>query len=522
MTENKDGSLFGKLFSRDTADVEQTIESNDHLLLECLHSLSAIGEGRNSSVDSEITSFKKMIKIGASVDDLKNQVEVISNTLASSVASPKNDKLVKLFKQMPAEILIDEFLAQTISPNIKTKLTIYSNSLSKNARAVKIIPDLIDLLEPVEPKDLKESQVDETSQNIKPSKTNISQSEMREITSPLLHLFTQMEFSPEQDEGLRQIQKRAENMNDLKQLGLFIEDVSQVILTFISKSSGKFESFLIQLKKRLDTVNSSFTKNLQTNEAISQCGDSISQCINEEVNQLQTNLTSIKDMSSLEKMIAVSLEIILNGVTTFDSARKSLETEASNRIADLKHELNQTRSETEKLKDNLQEQRKRALTDPLTKLPNRHAYNERSLLEFSRWKRYNKPLSIVMGDIDHFKAVNDNYGHLAGDTALIETSRIIQDGLRETDFVARFGGEEFIIIMPETNLTEATKAINKIRLSIQNHLIKDGDTEFQVTVSFGVSAFEENDACNDVVNRADQAMYRAKNKGRNHVCAQRK
>jgi len=522
MTEKNEDSLFGKLFSRNSKDSDKTIESNDQLLLECLHSLSTIGEGRHKTVDSEISNFKKMIKIGATVDDLKQQVIIISNTLESSAASPKNDKLVKLFKQMPAEILIDEFLAQLISPNIKSKLTIYSNSLSQDSRAVQVIPDLINLLEPDQLDATTSAHHAEQNQQIITSKANFSTSEMREITSPLLHLFSQMEFSPEQDEGLRQIQKRADSMNDLKQLGMFIEDVSQIILTFISKSSGKFESFLIQLKKRLDTVNSSFSKNLQTNQAISKCGDSISQCISNEVNQLQTSLNNIDDISNLEKIIAASLEIILNGVTTFDSARKTLETEATNRIADLKHELDQTRSETEQLKDNLQEQRKRALTDPLTKLPNRHSYNERLQLEFNRWKRYSKPLSLVMGDIDYFKLVNDTHGHLAGDTALIETARIIQDGLRETDFVARFGGEEFVIIMPETNLNEATKAINKIRLSIQEHLIIEDDVEFKVTVSFGVAVFEDNDLSNDVVNRADKAMYRAKDKGRNQVCAQRK
>ncbi len=516
MNDKKDSSLFSKLFNRD-ADTNETTESNDRLLIECLHHLSSVGEGRNKLVDNEIASFKKMIKIGATVKDLKNQVSTICTTLTQSAATPGNDKLIKLFKLMPAEILINEFLEQPISSNIKIKLQNYLKGLNKETRAVTIIPDLIVLLEPEILTEIssKQEEVNQTT-------TFLGQSEIRDITSPLLQLFTQIELSPDQDEGLKQIHSSTTTMTDIKELCVFIEEISQLILSFISNSNGKFESFLVQLKCRLEVVSTCITKGQETNQAISDCGDDFSQCINDEVTQLQDKLTNLSEIENLEDTISLSLESILKGVTKFDNERKTLENDATSRIADLTHELDQTRTETDHLKDNLQEQRIRALTDPLTKLPNRHAYNERLHLEYNRWRRYKKPLSLIMGDIDLFKEINDTYGHIAGDTALKNTAAIIQNEIRTTDFVARYGGEEFVILMPETTLTEATKATNKIRLAIQNNEIHEGSSDFKVTISFGVANFENEDTFTDVLNRADQAMYRAKNKGRNQVCAQRK
>ncbi|MCP4414456.1 MAG: GGDEF domain-containing protein, partial [Gammaproteobacteria bacterium] len=177
---------------------------------------------------------------------------------------------------------------------------------------------------------------------------------------------------------------------------------------------------------------------------------------------------------------------------------------------------------TELLKNNLQQQKLRELTDPLTKLPNRQAYNERLFVESNRFKRYQKPLSLILGDIDLFKKINDTHGHVFGDVALRETASILQNSIRATDFVARFGGEEFIIIMPETNMAAATKAVNKLRIAIQNNQITESITKINLTMSFGVAAFTEGDSSKSVLERADKALYRAKSKGRNQVCAQRK
>ena len=515
MTRKKDKSLFGSLFNKnDDSNTEHQEPFMDKELLTCLHNLSTLCEGNGLNVDHEISQFKKMIKIGPTVSELQNQIAIIAKAATLAATLPENNKLLKLFQQMPADILIDEFINQSTSSAIKVRLQNYRNSVSSNTLAISCINDLIELFETsTEP----QISVDETI-----STPDITHEDLQQLTNPLLQLFTQLELSPEQDEHLAQIHKRSTELKDLDDLSLFLEEFSQLLLSSIASCTSQFEAFLIQLRKRLDIVNKCIVSNGETNEAISKVSDHFSQCITEQVSDIKTSFEDADNILELEKLISKSLVSITDGITHFENDRKSLEQQSAKTIADLQHELKQTRSETDYLKDNLQQQRNKALTDPLTQLPNRHAYNERLHLEYNRWRRYKKPLSLVMGDIDLFKDINDTYGHIAGDTALKQTARIIKKCIRGTDFAARFGGEEFVILMPETLLTDATKAINKMRTLIQDNTVHEGTADFKLTMSFGVANFEEGDTFKNVLERADKALYRAKSKGRNQVCVQRK
>lgn len=151
-----------------------------------------------------------------------------------------------------------------------------------------------------------------------------------------------------------------------------------------------------------------------------------------------------------------------------------------------------------------------SLHEPLTGLANRrfmHIVFERS---FARAKRLKRPLSIIMLDIDHFKKYNDTYGHIEGDMRLIEVANILVKETREIDLAVRYGGEEFLILLPETELSKASEVAERIRKSVM--------TETEVTISIGVSSFrDEMHKMDDLTNKADSALYQAKNKGRNRV-----
>ncbi|MFT5452451.1 MAG: diguanylate cyclase [Enterobacterales bacterium] len=512
MTNKKGSSFLSGLLGRNKGKTTET-EVADKTLLTCLHNLSTIGEGRDKKVDREIQTFKKMVKIGTSTIDLQNQVTIITKALTLAEPTNSNNKLIEQFKLMPAEILLDEFISQPISDDIKLRIQNYRASLSNGTLAPDTISDLIDLLEPLKVTPIASEQ----PVNIKAAKIKLN-----DIARPLLELFSQIDLSTSQNEALKDMTDRSNAMHELDELCLFIDDICQLILSYVSSSAGRFESFLTQLKQRLNTVNSCINENNETSLAISDCSKIFSECVSTEIKNIQVSLADPSDLAGLEKTLSSSLETIVDGICSFDDERKSLEQDSAKRIKLLQDELTKTQTEAEHLKENLQQQQDRALTDPLTQLPNRHAYNERLNLEYNRWRRYNKPLCLVMGDIDLFKEVNDTYGHLAGDTALRETAKILKNGIRSTDFVARFGGEEFVILMPETKIKDATIAINQIRKSIQAQTIQEGSNIIQLTISFGVATFEKDDNFSNVFARADKALYRAKDKGRNHVCVQMK
>ena len=173
----------------------------------------------------------------------------------------------------------------------------------------------------------------------------------------------------------------------------------------------------------------------------------------------------------------------------------------------------------------LHENRKLSTTDPLTRVANRHFFARHFPLEVGRAARYGHSLSLAMCDIDHFKAVNDSYGHAAGDAVLREFGARVQKCVRRgTDWIARVGGEEFAIVLPETDLEAATRTANKIREFVRATPFHIGKRRIAVTVSFGVAglwAVKENsaDVPSQLQSVADAALYRSKREGRDRVTA---
>ncbi len=159
-----------------------------------------------------------------------------------------------------------------------------------------------------------------------------------------------------------------------------------------------------------------------------------------------------------------------------------------------------------------------ATTDALTKIYNRLYFNEMLSKEMAVADRDNLPMSISIFDIDHFKKFNDTYGHLFGDLVLKTIAKLAKDHVRETDIVARFGGEEFVIIMPNTTIKQAHEIIEDLREKVSKCYVKEGTIVANVTVSFGIACYPEhglNEA--EVLSAADTALYKAKMDGRNCV-----
>ena len=160
---------------------------------------------------------------------------------------------------------------------------------------------------------------------------------------------------------------------------------------------------------------------------------------------------------------------------------------------------------------------KMAYNDPLTQTKNRTSFNDAVNREISLAKRNNKNLSLIFLDIDHFKVINDLYGHECGDVALASVARWIKQSLRESDLVFRFGGEEFVILLSDTPIAGAELLAERIRSSIAHHTLAYGMETIKVSVSLGISGLRDMDTAEAFVKRADDAMYQAKRAGRNRA-----
>jgi diguanylate cyclase (GGDEF)-like protein len=160
---------------------------------------------------------------------------------------------------------------------------------------------------------------------------------------------------------------------------------------------------------------------------------------------------------------------------------------------------------------------KMAYTDPLTQTNNRASFNDSIKREISLANRNAKSLSLIFFDIDHFKTINDTYGHDCGDITLASSAKWIKESLRASDLVFRYGGEEFVILLSDTNAIAAEMLAERIRASIESHTIAYGMETIKITASLGVSTLYDGDTLESFVKHADDAMYKAKHNGRNQV-----
>ncbi|MBP1777958.1 MAG: hypothetical protein H6Q86_3969 [candidate division NC10 bacterium] len=158
--------------------------------------------------------------------------------------------------------------------------------------------------------------------------------------------------------------------------------------------------------------------------------------------------------------------------------------------------------------------------DSLTGLLNYREFQRQLTEEAERSRRYGRPFSLLMLDIDHFKAINDTYGHLAGDKALRGLAALIRAEVRPTDIVARYGGEEFVLVLPETDGPGALTLAERLRARVAGHAISvTADQTASLTVSIGLASYpDETDSVQKLVSAADRALYAAKSAGRNRVC----
>ncbi len=242
-------------------------------------------------------------------------------------------------------------------------------------------------------------------------------------------------------------------------------------------------------------------------EIIRQLGKSGNK-IDGQVNSLKNHAKKLSRSISLEDVSAIAQKIM--------SETKSVVTSSQN----LKKQMDETASEISTLKEELKGIKQEAKTDMLTGLLNRRGFDEAISEAQQNSITHNKVFSIILTDIDHFKKVNDTHGHLIGDNVLKMLSRLLNEQIKGKDIAARFGGEEFILVLPDTSLKGAFILAEQIRKSLQTMkwiARNSGKPIGTVTVSLGVAQYKPDETIESLIQRADNALYFAKENGRNRT-----
>ncbi len=311
------------------------------------------------------------------------------------------------------------------------------------------------------------------------------------------------------------IQERLDQPLDWDELVPVLDETANFLVQCIETSQVKIEEFLQNLDIRLQAIRSLVTQASNDNGERAKAREVLELLVREQLSDVRSVITGGSDITILGSNVSKHLELILRAMEHYRDEEEQREKRLTEHILQLQEQLSEMEDELEKSKENFKEQKLKATIDSLTGLPNREAYQQRINDELTRFQRYGSPLSLMICDIDHFKRINDSYGHLAGDKVLQLIARALEKNIRDTDFIARFGGEEFIILMPETTQEEAFIVAEKIRLLIAKSPFNFRKERVAVTMSIGIAEFQENETPNSVFERADQAMYQAKRGGRN-------
>jgi diguanylate cyclase (GGDEF)-like protein len=228
---------------------------------------------------------------------------------------------------------------------------------------------------------------------------------------------------------------------------------------------------------------------------------------------------SAKSFEDIRKLIASKFIAVKAAIEIKQKDDLRRLEEANQKLEELQTSLQKYSEEIAVARERADKMEKEALIDSLTGVYNRRAYEIRIREEIRRYKRERLAFGLILIDVDHFKQINDLYGHRVGDKCLRELAGRIRSCTRSTDFLARFGGEEFIIILPGTSAGGAGKIAEKIRRLIGNTLFSYQDEEISVTISVGATQVTPEDEDPELLfTRVDDAMYRAKREGRNQVC----
>jgi diguanylate cyclase len=296
-----------------------------------------------------------------------------------------------------------------------------------------------------------------------------------------------------------------------------LDDLAVLTLAINDSGQHEFETYLQQLNQRLASFQGTLQATSDGHADNRSAARALDLQLREQVDGLHDSLQGAADVDSLKALLDSRLEGLLGTMDQHQRQRGQREQEIAARLQGLSERVVSMENEAQDYREHLEEQRQRALIDPLTGLPNRAAWTERLDQAVAAQSAQGDSLVLAMIDLDHFKSVNDNYGHLAGDKVLKIIATQLRKHLRADDFIARFGGEEFVLLLPATTLAEGAQVLEGLRSAVADSPFHFKGQRVSITASMGATALKIGEKSELALKRADQALYQAKDNGRNRI-----
>ena len=399
------------------------------------------------------------------------------------------------------------------NPLLDPHLLNISKKLKQGASYSEFNPDLQKLSKTLAKISHPENKVDDES-----SPLQLDQTQQKYFINRLNKLLVETDIPLKFQNQCAQLKQRSKGDLNEKSYKQIVDSALSLLLNIKEHAINEqqdIESFLSEISIQLidleeDTLDAKYSNDL----SIENRGN-LSQVIELQVDNIKHSTDEAKELSTLQQYINQQLQELTFRIQKHKETEDIRQLVTQEKLNQMSQKLQNMEVEADSLRNNLKIAHDKAFRDPLTNLPNRLAYDERLALEHSRWLRYKAPLTLLIWDIDFFKLINDNFGHKAGDKTLSLVAQLIFNNSRETDFVARFGGEEFVMLLPNTHSEQALILAENVRSIIANSGFNHNGKSIKLTISCGISHFSEGDEIGSAFERADRALYQSKEQGRN-------
>lgn len=337
------------------------------------------------------------------------------------------------------------------------------------------------------------------------------------IETILLNLLGELQVLDNQQTRCEQLRERVTKGLNWYELAAAMDELAALVMGAQQSRQADFERYLQQLNSRLAQFQGNIEQAHESYNESREVGRALEGSIREQVEELHVDVRQATELESLKANVEAQLNALLSNVERSRQLRDDQETLVAGQLDTMVQRIQVMEVEAQTFRNHLEEQRQRAMIDSLTGMANRAGLQKRMEEEFERWQRYGGELLMAVLDVDHFKSINDRFGHLAGDKVLRLIAQQLSRRLRKSDFIGRFGGEEFVLLMPGTTVEQAASALEALRQGIEQSPFHFKTERVTITISVGYTAFKQDDTLDAVFGRADRAMYQAKEQGRNQI-----
>lgn len=493
--------------------LEDTYESQFQILSQFVSRLSLACKGIDIELDNKLARLRQEFAKGTDLEKIlpliESSVEALKNLESRQQQELKKaqNTLTDAGKQLQKQRGLPDQLRRDLR-DLLTKVEEPSSTVQA------FLPHLTDLTALYQAALATKQQSEQSGTAADGTK---HQAICRQISIELTNLLSELAFEGKYGQDIERIRLALLSDISIESLLQSCLRTIEIIIASVTDERQSAQHFLLKLNDALTGVQQAVVSSLNNSTSVKEKMLLLNRQIEQQINHLTADTKSATTLEQLQSLVSTKLGAITNSLREKEQLEKDDRELMLTTLRHMESRLTELEKEASQFKKRLSEQKFRSLQDALTELPNRAAFDERFELEIRRAQRYGKPLAIALADVDHFKQINDNYGHSAGDKTLKVIAQALKQSLRETDFIARYGGEEFIILFPETHLSELKLPLNNLKDRIKKIPFKFKDKNVPISISFGATEFKSTDSNRAAFDRADEALYEAKRAGRDLV-----